>query len=160
MRKPRAAGVSARVGEGDTTGGRRGSGCRSPRKRRSCGRAETASRAGLPRCARGRSHPARSPRGPWAPRSRSHRTEDRKSTRLNSSHLVISYAVFCLKKKNNTRSGHWIMQKLSRTYLTATESSNNAYIGVPDYVGQAPSADRNPTSDANSIQCEHLAAIF
>src|SRR5256885_2614634 len=27
-------------------------------------------------------------------------TPDRKSTRLNSSHLVISYAVFCLKKKN------------------------------------------------------------
>src|SRR5256885_13228563 len=28
------------------------------------------------------------------------RNGDRKSTRLNSSHLVISYAVFCLKKKN------------------------------------------------------------
>src|SRR2546426_6018637 len=28
---------------------------------------------------------------------------DRKSTRLNSSHLVISYAVFCLKKKKDTR---------------------------------------------------------
>src|SRR5256885_9909068 len=27
-------------------------------------------------------------------------SEDRKSTRLNPSHLVISYAVFCLKKKN------------------------------------------------------------
>src|SRR5256885_6642138 len=27
---------------------------------------------------------------------------DRKSTRLNSSHLVISYAVFCLKKKKET----------------------------------------------------------
>src|SRR5258705_662481 len=27
--------------------------------------------------------------------------QDRKSTRLNSSHLGISYAVFCLKKKNN-----------------------------------------------------------
>src|SRR5256885_10546526 len=27
---------------------------------------------------------------------------DRKSTRLNSSHLVISYAVFCLKKKRNS----------------------------------------------------------
>src|SRR5438034_5890720 len=27
---------------------------------------------------------------------------DRKSTRLNSSHTVISYAVFCLKKKKNT----------------------------------------------------------
>src|SRR5256885_12706836 len=29
---------------------------------------------------------------------------DRKSTRLNSSHLVISYAVFCLKKKKRTRT--------------------------------------------------------
>src|SRR5256885_4295307 len=29
---------------------------------------------------------------------------DRKSTRLNSSHLVISYAVFCLKKKKNRPS--------------------------------------------------------
>src|SRR5256885_4000319 len=28
---------------------------------------------------------------------------DRKSTRLNSSHLVISYAVFCLKKKNRQK---------------------------------------------------------
>src|SRR5258708_24427474 len=28
-------------------------------------------------------------------------TKDRKSTRLNSSHQIISYAVFCLKKKNN-----------------------------------------------------------
>src|SRR5262245_64596264 len=31
-----------------------------------------------------------------------HVPEDRKSTRLNSSHLGISYAVFCLKKKNKT----------------------------------------------------------
>src|SRR2546426_5308391 len=31
-------------------------------------------------------------------------TTDRKSTRLNSSHLVISYAVFCLKKKKNNNS--------------------------------------------------------
>src|SRR5260221_9686267 len=31
--------------------------------------------------------------------SRNRRTGDRKSTRLNSSHTVISYAVFCLKKK-------------------------------------------------------------
>src|SRR5436309_6337597 len=29
-----------------------------------------------------------------------HRETDRKSTRLNSSHVKISYAVFCLKKKN------------------------------------------------------------
>src|SRR2546426_1597576 len=31
---------------------------------------------------------------------------DRKSTRLNSSHLVISYAVFCLKKKKNAQVHH------------------------------------------------------
>src|SRR3712207_8330146 len=33
-------------------------------------------------------------------------TVDRKSTRLNSSHANISYAVFCLKKKNN-RTHEW-----------------------------------------------------
>src|SRR3989442_12018877 len=31
---------------------------------------------------------------------------DRKSTRLNSSHVRISYAVFCLKKKNGVPAGH------------------------------------------------------
>src|SRR5256885_6683331 len=31
---------------------------------------------------------------------------DRKSTRLNSSHLVISYAVFCLKKKKKNRADY------------------------------------------------------
>src|SRR5256885_3565967 len=31
---------------------------------------------------------------------------DRKSTRLNSSHLVISYAVFCLKKKQKNESAY------------------------------------------------------
>src|SRR2546426_2291250 len=36
------------------------------------------------------------------------RKADRKSTRLNSSHLVISYAVFCLKKKIRTSRLHGI----------------------------------------------------
>src|SRR5256885_6273847 len=36
---------------------------------------------------------------------------DRKSTRLNSSHLVISYAVFCLKKKNITQGHLWRHQR-------------------------------------------------
>src|SRR5438034_6475225 len=35
--------------------------------------------------------------------SKKRNTRDRKSTRLNSSHTVISYAVFCLKKKKRTR---------------------------------------------------------
>src|SRR5258708_27747757 len=45
-------------------------------------------------------HPERQPlpQHPLVPR-------DRKSTRLNSSHQIISYAVFCLKKKN-TKSHH------------------------------------------------------
>src|SRR5260221_7251763 len=33
---------------------------------------------------------------------------DRKSTRLNSSHTVISYAVFCLKKKNHTNDARYL----------------------------------------------------
>src|SRR5256885_5149246 len=40
---------------------------------------------------------------------------DRKSTRLNSSHLVISYAVFCLKKKKKTTRLHFHMCELSAT---------------------------------------------
>src|SRR5258705_9606021 len=34
--------------------------------------------------------------------------EDRKSTRLNSSHLGISYAVFCLKKKKNKDTNNFL----------------------------------------------------
>src|SRR5256885_7440621 len=37
----------------------------------------------------------------WNPLPSGSRVGDRKSTRLNSSHLVISYAVFCLKKKKS-----------------------------------------------------------
>src|SRR5204863_7163522 len=72
-----------------------------------------------PQVARGRIHPRRFPWGEPCPRARSpldradgkarekmERTvsvelADRKSTRLNSSHVEISYAVFCLKKKKN-----------------------------------------------------------
>src|SRR5436190_23666212 len=41
------------------------------------------------------------PLGVPARRVRRRLSRDRKSTRLNSSHTVISYAVFCLKKKKN-----------------------------------------------------------
>src|SRR2546421_4926596 len=40
------------------------------------------------------------------PKTRTPPNTDRKSTRLNSSHDQISYAVFCLKKKNKTHSPH------------------------------------------------------
>src|SRR3712207_7075356 len=41
-----------------------------------------------------------------------HQLEDRKSTRLNSSHANISYAVFCLKKKKKTCSNNPIQLSL------------------------------------------------
>src|SRR2546430_9415105 len=41
---------------------------------------------------------------------------DRKSTRLNSSHSQISYAVFCLKKKNNSYLLYFIV--LETSYLS------------------------------------------
>src|SRR5205814_5554127 len=41
--------------------------------------------------------------------------EDRKSTRLNSSHLGISYAVFCLKKKKKKSIINYLMNVESRT---------------------------------------------
>src|ERR1039457_7626135 len=48
-----------------------------------------------------------------SPLYRGQHLPDRKSTRLNSSHLVISYAVFCLKKKKKYR------QNISRYNLRA-----------------------------------------
>src|SRR5215510_15941075 len=41
--------------------------------------------------------------------------EDRKSTRLNSSHVAISYAVFCLKKKKTNNSIFLINNKKKKT---------------------------------------------
>src|SRR2546430_4147658 len=40
---------------------------------------------------------------------------DRKSTRLNSSHSQISYAVFCLKKKTKTNDKHIISNVVNKT---------------------------------------------
>src|SRR5256885_2776494 len=53
------------------------------------------------------------PRGPAARGQR-----DRKSTRLNSSHLVISYAVFCLKKKKNKKNINELRRKDTMTTST------------------------------------------
>src|SRR2546426_6815923 len=49
-------------------------------------------------------HPFHDQDKPRSGASGAHPVLDRKSTRLNSSHLVISYAVFCLKKKTPTFS--------------------------------------------------------
>src|SRR5437879_9917060 len=45
---------------------------------------------------------------------------DRKSTRLNSSHRCISYAVFCLKKKNNNNTDiRYIIKDVYYTHTTS-----------------------------------------
>src|SRR5256885_2982946 len=44
---------------------------------------------------------------------------DRKSTRLNSSHLVISYAVFCLKKKKKPCSSNYFPPRMSAHSIVA-----------------------------------------
>src|SRR5256885_8802636 len=52
--------------------------------------------------------------GPWASRSIPPPGTDRKSTRLNSIHLVISYAVFCLKKKTHNNKKTTTLQLAQR----------------------------------------------
>src|SRR2546430_13524789 len=52
-------------------------------------------------------------------------TQDRKSTRLNSSHSQISYAVFCLKKKNTPATRHALLRftSLARPALSGLTRS-------------------------------------
>src|SRR2546426_8661317 len=53
------------------------------------------------------------------------RVLDRKSTRLNSSHLVISYAVFCLKKKKKNRFYAVIPQVRKRVQALSEQSCSD-----------------------------------
>src|SRR5215472_18857586 len=50
---------------------------------------------------------------------------DRKSTRLNSSHLGISYAVFCLKKKKKNKNKFIIQKKKNKIISTNKKINNN-----------------------------------
>src|SRR5437660_9141774 len=64
---------------------------------------------------------ARSPPARPAPRSRA---QDRKSTRLNSSHVAISYAVFCLKKKKKKKKQECVR---GLTQLTISDTLAELY---------------------------------
>src|SRR5215510_4028232 len=50
---------------------------------------------------------------------------DRKSTRLNSSHVAISYAVFCLKKKNKLHVGSYVDKRFFLEVLRAAIRNEN-----------------------------------
>src|SRR5256885_9076343 len=58
------------------------------------------------------------------PEHRRHGLVDRKSTRLNSSHLVISYAVFCLKKKKKNKEKNEIHRNNYNQRNVCSESSS------------------------------------
>src|ERR1039457_2619491 len=63
---------------------------------------------------------------------------DRKSTRLNSSHLVISYAVFCLKKKkNNTCTTspclHWWRVARPTSWYCGACTRASGHVGLLDH---------------------------
>src|SRR5256885_8002026 len=55
------------------------------------------------------------------------RRQDRKSTRLNSSHLVISYAVFCLKKKKLNPYTRATIQPIALPTAYSTRYSSTLY---------------------------------
>src|SRR5437588_4363281 len=77
-------------------------------------------------------HRRHSPHGPRSPRRRrpAHRRRgdrgDRKSTRLNSSHTVISYAVFCLKKKKKKTTTELYARVIEDTGSHASSATDTA----------------------------------
>src|SRR5256885_4236434 len=83
---------------------------------------------------------------------------DRKSTRLNSSHLVISYAVFCLKKKKKENEHHYYR---IRKRFAPNKITQPVYSRVPFYVRRGLASrrnhsvhvldDRRPDSDAKPL---------
>src|SRR5689334_23498629 len=81
-----------------------------------------------PCCPRSQSRVHAATNWPASPRDRASRevtARDRKSTRLNSSHSSISYAVFCLKKKNHNKITLYKIhtKKFYRTYIYGQHGS-------------------------------------
>src|SRR5947199_4569709 len=73
-------------------------------------------------CSRRRARCCRHARRSCPSWPRARRSRDRKSTRLNSSHLGISYAVFCLKKKKN-QSSQFTLQLDEFTFMQRLDVS-------------------------------------
>src|ERR1039457_3960616 len=73
---------------------------------------------------------------------------DRKSTRLNSSHLVISYAVFCLKKKNSLRSDG--SRRILRFFIFPTYLAD----------GRAPLQAASRATRRNVVDPETMTAVL
>src|SRR5258708_16613433 len=79
---------------------------------------------------RSRSYPHQQVWRRHRPDHRSQNLLDRKSTRLNSSHQIISYAVFCLKKKKKNHPMDTTFSTLSQT--STRESQARMTTDIPD----------------------------
>src|SRR2546430_11082395 len=77
--------------------------------------------------------------------------QDRKSTRLNSSHSQISYAVFCLKKKNSTPA-HVVL------LLSITLPASKTILA--QYRSHAPSVSRSTNSVLHTPCIQLMAPMF
>src|SRR5947199_4167398 len=86
------------------------------------------------------------------PRACSLPSRDRKSTRLNSSHLGISYAVFCLKKKKKKKIKHALKKLILKTKHQQIRHSDHIIhtvdITIPykSYIIDTPRIDATTTT--------------
>src|SRR5256885_804492 len=91
-------------------------------------------------------------------RKTSYSARDRKSTRLNSSHLAISYAVFCLKKKTINPATNKIPKHLFQGYLNIYSNYFKAP-WMPDRTEANPN-DLNQDDARYGFRCCHLKNIW
>src|SRR5690625_6128373 len=81
---------------------------------------------------------------------------DRKSTRLNSSHVAISYAVFCLKKKKNTNLSAVAGLQVARLLHPLGDAGGRA---GRDDVGAAQLNLPAEVGDQLSLDIDHVPAV-
>src|SRR6266571_1469626 len=99
-------------------------------------------------------------RGPCRPVPR----RDRKSTRLNSSHMSISYAVFCLKKKKNKHTRSQVLKEIQdlvanlQTLLSGRERERLAFEDLDEVFGLVPMYPllQDPGSNEILVNTHHL----
>src|SRR5437667_5606812 len=82
------------------------------------------------------------------------RSTDRKSTRLNSSHITISYAVFCLKKKKKNKNRQEKRREHEYHTNNATKEAQKPQTLTPQPETQTPNID---TTDGEA-QIHHESA--
>src|SRR5256886_5393009 len=89
--------------------------------------------------------------------ARSVRKEDRKSTRLNSSHSQISYAVFCLKKKNV--AGNTIASAAATLEILQGDTNADGFVDSAD-ISQTKAQSGMPFRPSNFHEDPNYDAVI